>query len=103
MIHQLRLYNFKCFEDQVFQFKPLTLLTGLNSTGKSSVLQSLLLLRQSHVEGLLATAGLMLKGDLVNIGVGKDVLFEDVLFFINYFCWNSSATIGSQALLIPKG
>jgi predicted ATPase len=76
VIRLLRLQNFKCFEDQSFQLKPLTLLTGLNSTGKSSVLQSLLLLRQSHKEGLLATTGLMLNGALVNIGVGKDALFE---------------------------
>jgi predicted ATPase len=76
MINSLRLHNFKCFEDQLFPLKPLTLLTGLNSTGKSSVIQSLVLLRQSYQERLLATIGLMLKGNLVNIGVGKDVLFE---------------------------
>jgi predicted ATPase len=76
MIYKLHLHNFKCFENQSFQLKPLTLLTGLNSTGKSSVLQSLLLLRQSYLEGLLATTGLMLKGHLMNIGVGKDALFE---------------------------
>ncbi len=85
MIRSLRLQNFKCFENQSFQFKPLTLLTGLNSTGKSSVLQSLLLLRQSHQEGLLATTGLMLNGDLINIGTGIDALFEgakeDVISF----------------------
>src|SRR5260370_42150587 len=76
MIRLLRLQNFKCFEDQSFQLKPLTLLTGLNGTGKSSVLQSLLLLRQSYQEGLLATTGLKLKGDLINIGTGTDALFE---------------------------
>jgi len=76
MIRLLRLQNFKCFEDQSLNFRPLTLLTGLNGTGKSSVLQSLLLLRQSYQEGLLATTGLMLKGDLINVGVGIDALFE---------------------------
>ncbi len=76
-LHHLHLHNFKCFEDQSFPLKSLTLLTGLNSTGKSSVLQSLLLLRQSFQEQrLLTTPGLMLKGNLVNIGVGKDILFE---------------------------
>ena len=45
MISSLHLHNFKCFGDQDFPLKALTLLTGLNSTGKSSVLQSLLLLR----------------------------------------------------------
>jgi predicted ATPase len=76
MLSQLHLRNFKCFKDQNFPLKPLTLLTGLNSTGKSSVLQSLLLLRQSYQEQLLDTTGLMLNGNLVNLGFGKDVLFE---------------------------
>ena len=76
MISSLHLHNFKCFEDQDFPLRSLTLLTGLNSTGKSSVLQSLLLLRQSFQEQILDITGLILKGDLVSIGVGKDVLFE---------------------------
>ena len=75
MISSLHLHNFKCFGDQDFPLKALTLLTGLNSTGKSSVLQSLLLLRQSYQRRISADH-VMLKGDLVNIGVGRDVLFD---------------------------
>ncbi len=76
MIRLLHLQNFKCFENQPLDFRPLTLLTGLNGTGKSSVLQSLLLLRQSYQECLLAGTGLLLRGNLINIGVGTDALFE---------------------------
>ncbi|NEO29759.1 MAG: AAA family ATPase [Symploca sp. SIO3C6] len=76
MIISLYLINFKPFENQVFDLKPLTLLSGLNSTGKSSVLQSLLLLRQSYQQGLLPKIGLALNGDLVNIGTAQDALFE---------------------------
>jgi predicted ATPase len=76
MIHMLRLRNYKCFEDQSLAFNFLTLLAGLNSTGKSSVLQSLLLLRQSYQQNLLQTTGLALNGDLVHIGTAKDALFE---------------------------
>lgn len=76
MIHQLHLQNFKCFEDQIFGLKPLTVLSGLNSTGKSSVLQALLLLRQSYQQGVLEEGRIALKGDLVHIGTGKDALFE---------------------------
>ena len=47
MLRAVRLQNYKCFEDQLLEFKSLTLLTGLNGTGKSSVNQALLLLRQS--------------------------------------------------------
>jgi predicted ATPase len=84
MLSSLTLKNFKPFENQCFSLKPLTLLTGLNSTGKSSVLQSLLLLRQSCLQDdLLDRVGLVLNGDLVSIGTGQDVLFkrakEDVI------------------------
>jgi predicted ATPase len=76
VIRTLRIQNFKCFEDQRFEFGPLTILSGLNGTGKSSVLQSLLLLRQSHQRGLLQKEGLSLNGDLVQLGTGKDVFYE---------------------------
>lgn len=76
MINSLRLKNFKPFPDQSLAFKQLTLLSGLNSTGKSSVLQALLLLRQSYQQGLLPNKGLALNGDLVCIGTARDALFE---------------------------
>jgi predicted ATPase len=75
MLNFLRIQNFKAFEDVSLQFKPLTLMAGLNGMGKSSVLQSLLLLRQSYEQRLLRR-GLALNGDLVKIGTAKDALFE---------------------------
>lgn len=77
MISQLRLQNFKRFEDQCLEIGTLTLLSGLNGMGKSSVLQSLLLLRQSYQQRLLESIGLALNGDLVHIGTARDALFED--------------------------
>lgn len=77
MIHHLHLKNFKRFEDQSLEFRALTLLSGLNGMGKSSVLQSLLLLRQSYQQGLLESTGLALNGDLANIGMAKDALYEN--------------------------
>lgn len=76
MIRILRLKHFKCFQDQAFELKPLTLLTGLNGMGKSSVLQSFLLLRQSYERGLLQGNGLALNDYLVRLGTGKDVYYE---------------------------
>ncbi|MBW4477926.1 MAG: AAA family ATPase [Tolypothrix brevis GSE-NOS-MK-07-07A] len=76
MIDSLTLTNFKPFQNQPLTFRPLTLLSGLNSTGKSSVLQALLLLRQSYQKGLLLEKGLVLNGDLINIGTAKDAIFE---------------------------
>ncbi len=77
MIRSLHLQNYKCFENQFLEFKGLTFLSGLNGTGKSSVIQALLLLRQSFQQNLLQTTGLALNGDLVHIGTGKDALYED--------------------------
>ena len=48
MIKSLRLQNFKAFEDTgTLELKPITVLAGPNSGGKSSILQSLLLLKQT--------------------------------------------------------
>ena len=77
MIRWLLLINFKAFENQLFEFRPLTLLSGLNSTGKSSVLQSLLLLRQSYQKELLEEIGLELNGELVKIGNAQDAFCEN--------------------------
>lgn len=49
MINNLKIKGFKCIGDESFTFKNLTILTGLNSAGKSSVIQSILLM--SHYFG----------------------------------------------------
>lgn len=77
MIQQLSLHNFKCFEETTFDFAPLTLLSGLNGTGKSSVIQSLALLRQSYQQRLLEENELALNGDLVQLGTAQDILYEN--------------------------
>ncbi|MBW1741166.1 MAG: DUF3696 domain-containing protein [Deltaproteobacteria bacterium] len=77
MIRFVHLRNFKCFEDQAFELRPLTLLSGLNGAGKSSLLQALVLLRQSFKMGLLPSTGLALNGDLVHLGTAHDALFGD--------------------------
>ncbi|BAZ12925.1 hypothetical protein NIES4071_47590 [Calothrix sp. NIES-4071] len=76
MIHSLRLKNFKPFKDQTLEFRALTLLSGFNGMGKSSVLQSLLLLRQSYQQRVLQRGLLALNGNLVRIGTAQDALFD---------------------------
>jgi predicted ATPase len=77
MIQSIELTNFKCFEQQEVALRPLTLLAGLNSSGKSTIIQALLLLRQSYLESLLPSTGLALNGKLAQLGTAKDVLFEE--------------------------
>ncbi|MBL1175073.1 AAA family ATPase [Pantanalinema sp. GBBB05] len=76
MIKLVKLKNFKCFEDQSIHLGSLTLLSGLNSSGKSSFIQAFLLLRQSYFQDLLPNIGLSLNGELVCIGTAQDALFE---------------------------
>lgn len=76
MLQSVELTNFKCFQHQVFPLSNLTILAGLNGMGKSSLLQSLLLLRQSNGDAGLKQ-GLKLNGQYVNLGVSRDVLCEE--------------------------
>ena len=50
MIESIEVKNFKCFAKETFSFKPLTLLTGTNSSGKSSLIQSILI-SGNHASG----------------------------------------------------
>ena len=76
MAESVRLVNFKCFRDAKIPLAPLTLLTGLNGTGKSSVIQAFALLRQSGLANLLPGHGLLLNGDLATLGAARDLLYE---------------------------
>ena len=77
MLRIIKLRNFKCFENVELALAPLTLLCGLNGMGKSSILQAMLVLRQSFVSGELRDGHLVLGGDLTDLGTGQDVLCED--------------------------
>lgn len=77
MLRRLGLTNFKCFESLDLPCASLNLLCGLNGMGKSSVIQALLVLRQSFDTGDLQEGRLVLGGALTDLGAGSDVLFED--------------------------
>ena len=76
MIRKIKLSNFKCFQSLDLDCAPLTLLCGLNGMGKSSVIQALLVLRQSFESGDLLEGRLVLGGELADLGTGTDVLYE---------------------------
>ena len=73
MIEQLELSNFKCFELLKLPLGPLTVLSGANASGKSSVLQALLLLNQT-MRADEWSARLRLNGDVVQLGTVTDVV-----------------------------
>lgn len=72
MIKSLRLEGFKSHRDSKIRFANLTVLAGLNSSGKSSIIQALLLLRQSYLKGSI-WLGLDLNESLCSLGIGSDV------------------------------
>lgn len=77
MIDSLGITNFKSLKRLHLKPARLNLCFGLNGMGKSSLLQAMLLLRQSHQRGVLDSKGLLLQGgDLVSIGTGKDVFYQ---------------------------
>ena len=76
MLTMIGLSNFKCFANLDLPCAPLTLLCGLNGMGKSSVIQALLVLRQSYDLRELREGRIALGGDLADIGTGRDALFE---------------------------
>ena len=77
MLRNIALTHFKCFEKLNLDCAPLNLLCGLNGMGKSSVMQALLVLRQSFETGELQRGNLVLGGERADLGTGADVLFED--------------------------
>ena len=84
MLSQIKLQNFKCFDSLLLPLAPLTMLTGFNAAGKSTVLQSLLLLAQA-LRSSGRTAELPLNGSLARLGTPGEVLNSgrgDVIFGI---------------------
>ena len=75
MINGLRIRNFKSLADTgKLSIKPLTFLVGPNSSGKTSIIQSLLLLRQT-VESRDLKNPLSINGPYVQLGSYPDLLF----------------------------
>ena len=93
MIENLKIKNYKSLENIELELKNLNLLTGINSTGKSSIIQVILLFEQYLKENsdLLKVLkeirdinpktmkDLKLNGELVELGVIGDLLFEDAM------------------------
>ena len=74
MLKSISLENYKCFKKKTdIDIAPLTVLCGVNSSGKSSILKSLLMLKQT-AEGRLSEPLLLLSGDLVDCGTFDSVI-----------------------------
>lgn len=110
MLSKINLTNIKCFEQLELSLGNLTLLSGMNSMGKSTVIQALLLLRNSYEKGLL-NKGIFLNNDYTQIGVGKDLLnsgaatddpFQIGIEDNNKFTWNISYESDADFLKVQQ-
>lgn len=73
MITSLNMNNYKCYSDlTTVELKPLTILCGTNSSGKSSLIESMLMLKQSY-ENTYSTSNMTLNGAYTMCGSFKDL------------------------------
>ncbi len=76
MLTSVELDKFKSYgEKTTFEIKPLTILCGVNSSGKSSMIKSLLLLKQSY-ENLAANNEITFNDKYCNCGSFRDTVFN---------------------------
>lgn len=77
MLKSISLENYKCFKEKTdIEIAPLTVLCGVNSSGKSSILKSLLMLKQSF-ENAVTTNSMSFNGEYVDNGSFEEILSYD--------------------------
>jgi len=100
MIKKLGIENFKAFGAyQEIDLTNLTIISGINSSGKSSIYQALLLLAQSEntfvtdkFNNVVPT--LNINGDFVKFGTSSDILHDKKLKFIRFLIeWEDGTTV----------
>lgn len=97
-LKRLSLKRFKAFAKADLELAPITILVGINSSGKSSLLQPLLLLKQTF-DSLDNTSPLILNGSLIDLGTFSDIAYNHKLnsSLAFEFYWNLSG----QMELLP--
>jgi predicted ATPase len=73
MINELSINSFKCFDQARFRLGALTILAGLNSSGKSTVMHSLALLHQT-ICTVETSRCILLNGPAVSLGTVSSVV-----------------------------
>lgn len=76
MIKQIKVKNFKCFEEMSVECRELNLFTGVNGMGKSTLIQALLLFRQTYERNQFGSDNhMLLNGHYVSLGKIKDISY----------------------------
>ena len=99
MIEKIELKNFKCHKKLSINLKMLNIFSGLNSAGKSTVIQSILLYKQSEKS---ISEKFWINGEYVSLGTGEDILLngaEEDIIGINFI---DSSNKGNNYELVYK-
>ena len=100
MLTELKLSNFRVFDDEVtVRFRPITVLIGRNSSGKSSIIKFLLMLQQSAAPG--QEQFLNPEGDRVRLGAF--VGLKNALTRKRNFTFELTVNTNSHSILVPSG
>jgi len=99
MLRYVRLKNFRAFDEVEVEFAPLTVLLGANSTGKSSILHALILLKQS-LRGGDYRVPLTFGGPLINLGRLRDVGWQEKRQLFFRLDWDNAR--GIEFLVAPR-
>ena len=67
MIEEINIHAFKSIKEMSISFSNLNLLVGMNSSGKSSIIQTILMLEQQK------NSGIALNGELIQMGEFNEV------------------------------
>jgi len=79
-IKNIKITNFKSLKNIKLELNNLTIITGVNSVGKSSLIQSLLLIKQNQEKFYSIRGNKMvnINDKYVSLGNKKDILYEEV-------------------------
>lgn len=95
----LKIQNFKCYQKSLIPFGNLTVLVGANGAGKSSIIQSLLLLH----EGILAPSGHAIPLNNFksqNLGRAADIIYNNDTSLDIILTWNVEKPASSSRLVL---
>lgn len=92
MIKSFSFKNYKSFKDGKIELRPITILLGANSVGKSSILQLLSMIKQTVNIDKQYKSALKLNGEFVSLGENKNIFHNqntstplEITFEINEF------------------
>src|ERR1017187_9965376 len=99
MISEITLIGFKSFLNRQIKLKQLTVLTGLNSSGKSSIIQALLMMEKAKKD----ETSLLLEGhgsieEIKNIYYSKQIQLKVADEFGNFFITDFTSAVQNRGI-----